>query len=86
VVNLNLPGVCVHYRFVYAILKGRYDQPVITPLGWLLPKRFYTAVSSISGICAALCIIDFVHLGTLRKPAIPAMDFFVLGLFLGPAS
>jgi membrane protease YdiL (CAAX protease family) len=84
VVNLNLPGVCVHYRFVYATLKWRHHQPVITRLGWLLPKRFYTAVSSISGICAALCIIHFVHLGTLRKPAIPAVDFFVLGSFYGP--
>jgi hypothetical protein len=30
---------------LYAILKWRYHEPVMSPLGWMLPNRFYTAVS-----------------------------------------
>jgi membrane protease YdiL (CAAX protease family) len=69
---------------LYTILKLRYHQPVMKPLGWRIPTRFYVALSIVSGFAAALLITGLIHLRRHVMPAIPAMDFFVLGLLLGP--
>jgi membrane protease YdiL (CAAX protease family) len=69
---------------LYAILKLRYHQPVVAPLGWLLPSRFYTGISILGGVAAALAIACMTHQQGHVMPTIPAKDFFVLGFFLGP--
>src|SRR5579864_8232169 len=35
---------------LYVILKWHYRKPVVAPLGWLLPSRFYTAISILGGV------------------------------------
>jgi membrane protease YdiL (CAAX protease family) len=69
---------------LYVILKFHYRKPVVAPLGWLLPSRFYTAISILSGVAAALSIAYLTRWRGHVMPAIAAKDFFVLGLFLGP--
>ena len=70
---------------LYAILKFRYHRPVIAALGWLIPGKFYVAISILGGVIAALAITYFAHLQGQVTLAIPAKDFFVLGVLLGPA-
>jgi membrane protease YdiL (CAAX protease family) len=69
---------------LYAILKFRHHRPVIGPLGWLVPTKFYSAVSILAGMTAALVIACFTHLQGRAMPPIPAKAFFVLGFLLGP--
>ena len=70
---------------LYAILKFRYHRPVIAALGWLIPGKFYVAISILGGVVAALAITYFAHLQRQVTPTIPTKDFFVLGFLLGPA-
>jgi membrane protease YdiL (CAAX protease family) len=69
---------------LYLILKWRHHQPVIAPLGWVVPSIFYTLLAFLGGIAAALGIVLFTHLRHQIVPTIPLIDFLVLGLFLGP--
>ena len=69
---------------LYVILKLHYRKPVVAPLGWLLPSRFYTVISILGGAAAALAITYLTRWRGHVMPAIAAKDFFVLGLFLGP--
>ena len=69
---------------LYVILKLHYRKPVVAPLGWLLPSRFYTAISILGGVASALAITYLTRWRGHVMPAIAAKDFFVLGLFLGP--
>jgi len=69
---------------LYVILKWHYRKPVVAPLGWLLPSRFYTMISILGGVAAALAITCLIRWRGHVMPAIAAKDFFVLGLFLGP--
>jgi len=69
---------------LYVILKLHYRKPVVTPLGWLLPSRFYTVVSILGGVAAALAITYLTRWRGHVMPAIAAKDFFILGLLLGP--
>ena len=69
---------------LYAILKLHYRKPVVAPLGWLLPSRFYTVISILGGAAAALAITYLTRWRGHVMPAIAAKDFFVLGLLLGP--
>jgi membrane protease YdiL (CAAX protease family) len=69
---------------LYAILKLRYREPVVGPLGWHIPSRLYTVVSILGGVAAALAIRYLTRWRGHVMPAIAAKDFFVLGLFLGP--
>jgi hypothetical protein len=65
---------------LYVILKLHYRKPVVAPLGWLLPSRFYTAISILGGVAAALAITYLTRWRGHVMPAIAAKDFFVLGL------
>ncbi len=69
---------------LYLILKWRYRRPVIAPLGWVAPNVCYTALASFAGIASALSIAFLAHLRHQVMPTIPATDFLILGLLLGP--
>jgi membrane protease YdiL (CAAX protease family) len=69
---------------LYAILKFRYRRPVLAPLGWLVPTKFFTGISMLGGVAAALAITYFTHLQGHVMPTIAAKEFFVLGFLLGP--
>lgn len=69
---------------LYAILKWRRQKPVIAPLGWVAPSAFYTLLAVVGGIALALGITLFTHTQHRVMPMIPAIDFLVVGLLLGP--
>ena len=69
---------------LYLILKLHYRRPVVAPLGWLIPSRFYAVISILGGVAAALVITYLIRWRGHVMPAIAAKVFFVLGLFLGP--
>ena len=69
---------------LYLILKWRYRQPVVVPLGWILPNRRYTAIGLISGVVAGISVAFITHLRHEILPSTPTPDFLVLGFFLGP--
>lgn len=69
---------------LYVILKLHYRKPVVAPLGWLIPSKFYTGISILGGVAAALAIAYLTRSRGHVMPAIPAKDLFILGLFLGP--
>jgi membrane protease YdiL (CAAX protease family) len=69
---------------LYAILKRRRQKPVIAPLGWVAPSAFYTLLAVVGGIALALGITLFTYAQHRVMPMIPAIDFLVLGLLLGP--
>nr|UXE46053.1 hypothetical protein Hi04_10k_c5548_00019 [uncultured bacterium] len=69
---------------LYVILKLHYRKPVVAPLGWLLPSRFYTVISILGGVASALAITCLTRWRGHAMPATAAKDSFVLGLFLGP--
>lgn len=69
---------------LYLTLKWRHRRPVIAPLGWVAPNVFYTALASVGGIASALSIAFRAHLRHQVMPTIPATDFLILGLLLGP--
>ena len=69
---------------LYLILKWRYRQPVVVPLGWILPDWRYTAIGLISGVVAAIGIALVTHFRHEVMPSISTVDFLVLGFFLGP--
>lgn len=57
---------------------------MIAPLGWGAPNVFYSTVASFAGIASALSIAFLAHLRHQVLPSIPAADFLILGLLLGP--
>jgi CAAX prenyl protease-like protein len=69
---------------LYVILKLHYRKPVVAPLGWLIPSRFYTVISILGGVAAALAITYLTRWRGHMMPAIAAKDFIILGLLLGP--
>ena len=69
---------------LYLILKWRHRQPVVVPLGWILPDRRYTAIGLISGVVAAISVALVTHFRHAVIPSTSTVDFIVLGFFLGP--
>ena len=69
---------------LYVILKWRYRRPVLAPLGWRKPTRFFFSISILGGLIAALGMTYLTHLRGHVMPTVPAKAFIVLGLWLGP--
>jgi membrane protease YdiL (CAAX protease family) len=89
--DLIAPRLCLEAIIItvlglalYAILKVRYCRPVLGPLGWLVPSKIYVVISSMGGVITALTITYFTHLQGHAMPPIPAKEFILVGLFLGP--
>jgi membrane protease YdiL (CAAX protease family) len=84
--SLALQNFVIIFQSVslYLILKWRHHRPVIAPLGWVAPNVFYSTVASFAGIASALSIAFLAHLRHQVLPSIPAADFLILGLLLGP--
>ena len=69
---------------LHLTLKWRYHRAVIAPLGWVAPSVFYATLASVGGIAAAVSMAFLAHLRHQVMPTIPATDFLILGLLLGP--
>ena len=68
---------------VYFILRLRHRQPVLKPLGWVVPKVVYIVTAVIVGPSFAAGIALYLRLRNQVPPTIP-IEFLILGLVFGP--
>ena len=69
---------------LYLVLKLRHHQPVLRPLGWVLPSPAYAAAALLLGISSASGVALYLRLRNQNTPPIPLLELLVLGLVLGP--
>ena len=69
---------------LYAILKLRYRQPVVRPLGWVPTRPIYLGVAAILG--SLLAGVVALGSGVHKQPAnsLRGLEFIVSGTLLGP--
>jgi len=69
---------------LYFLLRFRYRQPVLKPLGWVVPQMAYIVTALIVGPSFAAGITLYLLLRNQITPPIPLGELLVLGLVLGP--
>ena len=68
----------------YFILRLRYRQPVLKPLGWVVPQMPYIAMALIAGPSFAVGIALYLRLRNQIPRIIPISELLILGLVFGP--
>ena len=68
---------------LYFILRLRHRQPVLKPLGWVVPQMSYIVMALIMGPSFAAGIALYLRLRNQVSPTIP-IEFLILGLVFGP--
>lgn len=68
----------------YCILRLRYRQPVLKPLGWVIPEMLYIVIALMLGASFAAAIALYLRLRNQVTPPIPISELVILGLVLGP--
>ena len=70
---------------LYFILRLRYRQPVLEPLGWVVPQNALHRHRSHAGVifCGWHCTISAASVNQVTPP-IPISELLTLGLVLGP--
>jgi len=69
---------------LYFVLRFRYRQPVLKPLGWVVPQMAYVVMALIVGPSFAAGIALYLRLRNQITPPIPIGELLMLGLVLGP--
>jgi membrane protease YdiL (CAAX protease family) len=69
---------------LYFILRLRYRQPVLKPLGWVVPKMPHIVAALIVGPLFATGIALYLRLRNQIPPSIPIRELLILGLVFGP--
>ena len=69
---------------LYFILRLRHRQPVLKPLGWLVPQVIYIVIALMLGSSCAGAIALYLRLRNQVTPPIPINELLILGLVLGP--
>jgi membrane protease YdiL (CAAX protease family) len=69
---------------LYSILRLRYRQPVLKPLGWVVPRMIHIATAVLLGPAFATGIALYLRLRNQITPPIPIAELLVLGFILGP--
>jgi membrane protease YdiL (CAAX protease family) len=69
---------------LYFILRLRYRQPVLKPLGWVVPQIPYIVISLMMGPLFAAGIALYLRLRNQVPPTIPISELLILGLVFGP--
>ncbi len=69
---------------LYFVLWFRYRQPVLKPLGWVVPQMAYIVTALIVGPSFAAGIALYLRLRNEITPPMPIAELLVLGLVLGP--
>lgn len=69
---------------LYFVLRFRYQQPVLKPLGWVVPQLAYVVMAVIVGPSFAAGIALYLRLRNQIAAPIPIGELLVLGLVLGP--
>jgi membrane protease YdiL (CAAX protease family) len=68
----------------YFILRLRYRQRVLKPLGWVVPQMRYIVIALMLGSSFAAAIALYLRLRNQVTPPIPISELLILGLVLGP--
>lgn len=69
---------------LYFILRLRYRQSVLKPLGWAVPQMRYIVIALMLGSSFAAGIALYLRLRNQVTPPIPISELLILGLVLGP--
>ena len=69
---------------LYFILRLRHRQPVLKPLGWVVPQMSYIVMALIMGPSFAAGIALYLQLRNQFTTPIPIGELLILGLVLGP--
>lgn len=68
---------------LYFILRLRHRQPVLKPLGWVVPQMSYIVTALMIGPSFAAGVALYLRLRNQVSPTIP-IEFLILGLVFGP--
>src|SRR5580698_4767942 len=81
---LQLTVIVLLMLALYLVLKLRYRQAVLRPLGWIWPRAAFVIIAPLLGgfsaAGVALCLHGYAH----DPRTTPLVGFLVLGLILGP--
>lgn len=69
---------------LYLVLRLRHHQPVLRPLGWVLPGPLYTLAALLLGISFASGVALYLRLRNQSVPPIPILELLLLGVVFGP--
>lgn len=69
---------------LYFILRLRYRQPVLKPLGWIVPQMHHIVIALIAGPSFAAGIALYLRLRNQVPPTIPISELLIPGFFFGP--
>lgn len=69
---------------LYSVLRSRHRQPVLKPLGWVVPQMAYIVTALIMGPLFAAGIALYLRFRNQITLPIPIGELLVLGLILGP--
>ena len=85
------PGVGLQFAVVvflsiglYSVLRLRHQQPVLKPLGWVVPKTIHTVAAFVLGPSFAAGIALYLRLRNQSTSPIPIVEVLALGVVLGP--
>ena len=69
---------------LYSVLRLRHRQPVLKPLGWVVPKTIHTVAALVLGPSFAAGIALYLRLRNQSTSPIPIVEVLALGVVLGP--
>ena len=69
---------------LYLVLKFRYHQPVLQPLGWIWPRAAYIVVALLGGLFLASDVALYLNFRSQSQPPLRVVELLVLGIVLGP--
>jgi membrane protease YdiL (CAAX protease family) len=69
---------------LYFILRLRCRQPVLKPLGWIVPQMRYIVMALIAGPSFGAGIALYLRLRNQVPPPVPICRLLILGLVFGP--
>jgi membrane protease YdiL (CAAX protease family) len=69
---------------LYFVLRFRYRQPVLKPLGWVVPQMAYIVTALIVGPSMATGIVLYLRVRHQITATVPIGEVLVVGFVLGP--
>jgi membrane protease YdiL (CAAX protease family) len=79
-IGLQSAVIAVLSGGLYFILRLRYRQPVLKPLGWVVPQMRYIVIALMLGSLLAAGIALYIRLRNHVPPSIPTRELLILGL------
>jgi membrane protease YdiL (CAAX protease family) len=69
---------------LYFLIKLRHRQPMLNPLGWVVPRTIHIVIALSLGVAFAAGIALYLRLRNQVTPPMPIAELLVLGFVLGP--